>query len=129
MKQILAPLALCLSLTAVQAQEPVPEIDPAPEASGDVDEGFSLLGEGVRLLFRGLMDEAEPMMDDMGQALQELQPAARELLTMIGDLRHYEAPERLPNGDILIRRKADAPPLEPLPETAEPEAPSGEIEL
>ena len=35
----------------------------------------------------------------------------------------------LPNGDILIRRKADAPPLEPLPETAEPDAPSGEIEL
>jgi hypothetical protein len=123
MKQLIAPLALCLSLTAVQAQEPL------PEASGDVEDGFSLLGEGARLLFRGLMDEAEPMMDDMGQALKEMQPAARELLAMIGDLRHYEAPERLPNGDILIRRKADAPPLEPLPETAEPEAPKGEIEL
>ncbi|TKA97529.1 AAA+ family ATPase [Cereibacter changlensis] len=129
MKQLIAPLALCLSLTAVQAQEPLPEAPPLPEASGDVEDGFSLLGEGARLLFRGLMDEAEPMMDDMGQALKEMQPAARELLAMIGDLRHYEAPERLPNGDILIRRKADAPPLEPEPEKAEPEAPSGEIEL
>ena len=129
MKQLLAPLVLCLSLTAVQAQEPVPEPPALPEASGDVEDGFSLLGEGAQLLFRGLMDEAEPMMDDMGQALREMQPAVRELMAMIGDLRHYEAPEKLPNGDILIRRKADAPLLEPTPEVPAPDAPAGEIEL
>jgi hypothetical protein len=44
---------------------------------------------------------------------------------MIGDFQNYEAPVKLPNGDILIRRKPDAPvtPLAPRP------GPNGEIDL
>lgn len=49
--------------------------------------------------------------------VEELEPAfeslARTLATMerIDSLDHYEEPVMLENGDILIRRKADAPPL------------------
>ena len=39
---------------------------------------------------------------------------------MVGRPYAYEAPEMLPNGDIIIRRKPDA-------ETAEDEAPSIEL--
>ncbi|MGP3699336.1 AAA+ family ATPase [Rhodobacter sp. NSM] len=119
MKQIAAIFALCLLAAPVQAQEA-----PAPDTDGDVEEGFSLLNEGAKLLFRGLMDEMEPAMRDMGEAMGELQPALKDLLAKVDDLSNYEMPERLPNGDILIRRKADAPPLpEDTPE-AEPGAPS-----
>jgi hypothetical protein len=56
----------------------------------------------------------------------ELEPGLRELRDTIGDLNQYEAPEVLPNGDIIIRRKT---PLEPAPED-EPEIdPDESIEL
>ena len=36
------------------------------------------------------------------------------MLELMGDIRNYEMPEKLPNGDIIIRRKPDlpAPPKE-----------------
>jgi hypothetical protein len=111
MKHFAIPLALCLLLTPVHAQEVTPKTE--------ADDGFSLMQEGAKLLLRGLMSEMEPALDDMGQALTDLEPALRELMVMIGDLRNYEAPEKLPNGDIIIRRKPDTPLL----------APEGEIEL
>lgn len=116
------PVALLLALPAA-AQTPAPP----PE-----DDGFSLMEEGAKLLFRGLMTEMEPAMDEMGRALRELEPSLREmgpalerLVELMGDVRHYEVPERLPNGDILIRRKPDAPP----PPALTDEVPSGEVEL
>jgi hypothetical protein len=55
---------------------------------------------------------------------------------MIDDLSAYEMPERLPNGDILIRRRADAPPPaggetdEASPDGSEPPiGEDGEVEL
>lgn len=45
--------------------------------------------------------------------LEALRPGIEELLDRIDDLSQYEAPEILPNGDIIIRRKRDAPPLSP----------------
>ncbi|WP_096786567.1 AAA+ family ATPase [Rhodobacter sp. CZR27] len=119
MKRYVAPLALCLLLAPAQAQE-----TPAPDPEADVEEGFSLLNEGAKLLFRGLMDEMEPAIRDMGEAMGELQPALRDLLAKVDDLRNYEAPERLPNGDILIRRKPDAPPLPQNAPEPDPDAPS-----
>ncbi|NUB43960.1 AAA+ family ATPase [Fertoebacter nigrum] len=120
MKHLIAPLALCLMLTPLHAQEAAPE--------GDVDQGFSLMEEGAKLLLRGLMENMEPALDDMGQALTELEPALRELMVMIGDLRNYEAPEKLPNGDIIIRRKPDAPMAKPAPEVPDM-SPDADIEL
>jgi hypothetical protein len=34
-------------------------------------------------------------------------------------LRNYDAPEVLPNGDIIMRRRDEAPTYEPDPETGE----------
>lgn len=93
-------------------------------AEGDMDEGLSLLDRGARLLLRGLMSEMEPALDEMrGLAEQlgpqmeafarEMGPAMAELLSRVDDLTNYEPPAILPNGDIIIRRKPDAPRFEP----------------
>jgi hypothetical protein len=99
---------------------------PAPEA-----EGFSLIEEGAKLVLRGLMTEMEPALDEMGKALSEMEPALKELgpkfqqlIAMIDDIKNYDAPVMLPNGDILIRRNA---PLLPKPEFLP--GPNGEIDL
>lgn len=121
MKAAAAIFALCLSVLPLHAQEtaPVPPSPPAPESGpGEMDEGIDLIEEGAKLLLRGLMSEMEPALSDMEQALREMEPAVRDLLEMIGDIRNYHPPERLPNGDILIRRKS---PLDTVPE--------GEIDL
>lgn len=50
----------------------------------------------------------------MGDLMARIDPWFRDLGALLGDLSGWHAPEVLPNGDILIRRRA--------PETA-PEAP------
>lgn len=125
MKQIVALTLACgLTVTPTLAQE---------QSDTEVDDGFSLMEEGARMLMRGLMTEMEPAItdlregfEDMGPALAEfvqaIGPAFAELLNQVDDFRHYEAPEFLPNGDIIIRRSPDAPEFSPDPVT-------GEIEL
>ena len=71
----------------------------ADEANSDLKDGADLLGEGTRLILRGLLAELEPAAEGWEQ-----------LLEMLNDLALYHAPEVLPNGDIIIRRKT---PLEP----------------
>lgn len=126
-RQTVATLSLLLMLTQGPLQAQTIE-DPAPP-----EDGLNLMEEGAKLLFRGLMSEMEPALDEMGRALDEMEPALRkmgpalrDLVAMMGDIENYEAPVRMPNGDILIRRKPGAPPVPP-PE-ATPPAP-GEIEL
>lgn len=81
----------------------------AQEGSGSVDEGLDLLREGARILMESMLKEMEPalrdMQDDLATALKQMEPALRDLGAMLGDLRNYHAPEKLPNGDIIIRRK------------------------
>ena len=123
MKQILLTAALVLPLTALPPQ--------AQEADGDVQEGFSLMEEGAKLFLRGLLDEVEPALEEMENFAGEVEPALRdfaeemgpalaELMSVIDEIGNYEAPEVLPNGDIIIRRREDAPPYV---------APEGEVEL
>lgn len=109
-------------VSPVWAEGVVPDTPP-PE----VEEGFSLMQKGAELLLKGLMSEMEPALDEMGKALSSVEPALKdlqprllELLALIDDLTNYQAPERLENGDILIRRKPDAPTPPPLPKTPEP---------
>ena len=105
---LVAPACLTLSLAPVAA-EGTP--------------GGSLMEEGAKLFLRGLMGQAEPMLDEMDRAFREIEPSLREmgprlkqLVDLMGDAANYEAPERMPNGDILIRRKPGAPPAPDLPD-------------
>lgn len=70
----------------------VPQTGSAEEA----DTPFALddltpFAEGFRELFEGLADEMLPLMEQLSDHMP--------------DLNAYEAPEVLPNGDIIIRRK------------------------
>jgi len=118
MKQIIAATAFA-TLTALPAA-----------AQDDMDEGLSLMEQGAQLLLQGLMAEIGPTMDElkgltdeMGTAMaqlgEEMGPALVELMSKVDDIRNYDAPEVLPNGDIIIRRKDDAPTYTPDPETGE----------
>ncbi len=105
---------------------------PLPLAAQDEEtDGYSLMQEGARLLMQGLMAEMEPTLedlralaDDMGPALTSLMaamgPAFIEMFRQVDDFAYYEPPVFLENGDILIRRREDAPPFTP-PETEPPE--------
>ena len=59
-------------------------------------------------MMRELMDEIGPEMERM---MTDIVPQLQELSELLGGMVHYEMPEILPNGDIIIRRKQDAPPL------------------
>jgi hypothetical protein len=114
-------LALMLAVTPVQAQD-----DAAPDAPTEdrADEGLSLMERGARMFLDGMRSEMEPALRDLGdmlatmgpamqEFLQQMGPAMADLLGRIDDLSVYEAPELLPNGDIIIRRKPEAGPLPP----------------
>ena len=94
------------------------------DRTGDMDEGFNLMEEGAKLLLRGLLEEMDPaieelkgLADEIGPQMQlfadEMGPAFAELMAQVDDLRNYEAPELLPNGDIIIRRRQVAPEFVP----------------
>ena len=115
-----APACLTLMLAPLAAEQPP---------------GSSLMEQGAKLFLRGLMAQTKPMLDEMEQAFREMEPALRkmgpqlkQLVDLMGDVANYEAPERLPNGDILIRRKPGAPPAPALPDANLLDQ-GGEIEL
>ncbi len=97
----------------------------AQDAGRSVDDGMSLMERGAKIIMRSLLDDMEPAIKDMRKGLQEaateIGPALRELLAKIDDIRNFDPPEVLPNGDIILRRKAPV-------EMAVP-APGAEIEL
>jgi len=110
MRRIAVPAALALSLALTG-----PAVAQDSPRNPDLSEGLGLLEQGTRLMLRGLMEE-------LGPALREMEEGFGALQEMLGDMTLYHAPEVLPNGDILIRRRT---PLEPDPPAAPPE----EIEL
>jgi hypothetical protein len=120
---MLTRIALCLLLSTAPLA--------AQEAEDGPAEGLDLMQEGAEMLLRGLIDEIQPPLDDMAAALAALEPRLRELLVLVDDLANYEAPERLENGDILIRRKTgpDIPPPPPLPEPEPETEPAPEMDL
>lgn len=84
----------------------------------------------MKLVMRGMMSEMQPALDD-GQGagggrrhLKELGPKLHQLIALIDDIKNYDAPIMLPNGDILIRRTA---PLVPGPDVLPQPGPNGEI--
>ena len=118
-----ALLALSLAVATAQAQDETPSQPPTEEGSS-ANEGLSLMERGARMFLEGMRREMEPALQDLGDALstmgpamqhflREMGPAMAELLNRVGDLSAYQAPELLPNGDIIIRRKPEAGPLPP----------------
>lgn len=80
------------------------------------------------MFLEGLMQQMAPALDDLADLVEEAGPALHSFMTEMGpklselferveDWSNYDAPEVLENGDIIIRRKPDAPELPPL-ETA-----------
>jgi len=121
MKQLLIPLALTATLC----------LPAAAQENEELGEGIDLMEEGARLLLRGLLSEMDPaieelrgLAEEMGPKMQlfaeEMGPAFAELMAQVDDFSNYEAPEILPNGDIVIRRRPEAPIFVPeQPETGE----------
>ena len=127
MKQLVLATALALTAGPLAAQMTDP-----PTEREETSPGRDLIDEGVRLLFRGLLNEAEPAFRDlqdfadqagprMRELTEQMGPALADILALIDSLDNYTPPEILPNGDIIIRRTPDAPTYVPLPQ--------GEVEL
>lgn len=87
------------------------QVAPPPEA------GVDMMERGAGVILQNLLNEMQPTFEQMARGLdgaaQKFGPALDQLGTLVDDIRNYQAPERLPNGDILIRRRADAPPPPP----------------
>lgn len=112
--------AACLSLSLAAA----PAL--AQDEDGSIRDGFDLFSEGTRMILEGLVDEMRPLLDEAQPFLEEeVAPFLARLWDLMDDFASYELPERLPNGDIIIRRIPDAPPVEPEPEVGE----GGDVEL
>ena len=97
------------------------------------DSGSSLMERGAKLFLEGILKEVEPavkdlqaMMDEMEPALKDfverMGPALENLLEDVEDFSAYHPPEILPNGDIILRKKA-------LKEQAEPLNPDEQVDL
>lgn len=76
----------------------------AEEGRG-MEDGLDLFSEGARRLMEGIVGELGPLL--------------LQLEALIDEVTSYQAPERLPNGDIIIRRRPEAPELPPAGEEGE----------
>jgi len=97
------------------------------------DDPPTMMERGAKLFFEGLLEEMAPALDDMTTLLEEAGPALQSFMAQMGpklgavleeveDWSVYEAPEVLPNGDIIVRRKPDAPaPAPTAPDTKAPQ--------
>lgn len=121
MKPIIPITVAALLAAPLQAQTPEPPAE---------DEGFSLMQRGAELFFEGILGEMGPAIEDfrafaemaephLRALLSEMGPALMQVLDRIDDIANYEAPEILDNGDIIIRRKPEAPDFAPDPEAPE----------
>ncbi len=100
----LAAALLVASVLSAPAQPAEEQIEDLP------------LPERMERALREMMGDVKPTLDD---ALDYLRSFGA-----IDDPRHYELPEVLPNGDIIIRRSEDAPEFHPdATPDASPDAP------
>ncbi len=99
-------LVFCISFAAPLRAEP----DASPPAEDGLAQPFFDLME--RML-RGFMTEIEPQLRDLERGLDALEPQVQNFLDQMRGMTQYHPPEVLPNGDILLRRRAPdeiAPP-------------------
>jgi hypothetical protein len=89
----------------VQAQEA-----PAEQETSLWDWGMSLFGDAVTQELEPALGDMKALIDQLGPAVA---PAIEKMMALVDDMTNYELPEMLENGDIIIRRKPDAPVVEP----------------
>lgn len=107
MNLVLTPtrLALCITLAV------------GPVVAEEDNDGLSLMEEGAMLFLKGLQQQVEPTLEDLGAMAEEVGPALKSfteemgpalgsMLREVEDWSAYQPPEILDNGDIIIRRKA-----------------------
>lgn len=99
-------LALMLSQPALAQEAP-----PAPEQEqGLVDWAMSWIFGNVEQELAPTLDDMRALAEQFGPAIA---PAFERMMALVDDMTNYEMPVMLENGDILIRRKPDAPKVEP----------------
>jgi hypothetical protein len=86
----------------------------ASPVAAEPDEGGGVFQRGFDMMFRNLMQDAVPQMRDLSGALNQIGPVLKDLAVLVDDLENYHAPQRQENGDIIIRRRVDAPPAPPI---------------
>ena len=113
-----AALSLPVVVIAQQWTPPGADQDTAPESDTGDDSGSSVFERGMESFMQNMLKEAEPHLDrlgrDLGDTVNSLRPVLGDIGALMDDVKNYQAPERLENGDILIRRRADAPPPPPV---------------
>ncbi len=79
---------------------------------------------------RDMRELAERLGPQLRGFAQDMGPALADILKDVEDLSVYAAPEKLPNGDIIIRRKEplDPEPRPELPDLSPPDT-GDEIEI
>lgn len=121
MKRFALTFAIALSAGPVVAEE---------------ESGLSIMERGALLFMEGILKEMEPAIQELDGLAEQLGPTLRNFATEMGpklaeimdqveDWSAYQAPEMLPNGDIIIRRK----PSHPLVPKKVPTDPAPQIEL
>ena len=104
MKQVILAPAFALTLTVLPASA-----ETAPGEQSLWDWGMSLFGESLNEELEPLAD-MKALLDQLGP---NIAPAMEKLMALVDDMTNYDMPVMLENGDILIRRKPDAPKVEP----------------
>lgn len=104
MKQLLLAPAFALTIAALPASAQTAETEQSLW-----DWGMSFFGDAVTEELEPLAD-MKALIDQFGPAIA---PTMEKLMALVDDMTNYEMPVMLDNGDILIRRKLDAPVVEP----------------
>lgn len=86
---------------------------PVPPAQDETQqEGPIPLTDLFERLLRGFLSEAEPQLRELERGFSALEPEIQRFLDELRGMTQYHPPEILPNGDILIRRREEVPPLQ-----------------
>ncbi|MEL6337569.1 MAG: hypothetical protein AAFS07_03895 [Pseudomonadota bacterium] len=99
---LLAGIAFVVPAMPASAQDTTtPQTPPSGEVERNIDEMKRTLDQ----LWDDVVTQMEPTIDRLMRNM--------ETLDRVDDFGYYEDPEILENGDIIMRRKEDAPPLPP----------------
>jgi hypothetical protein len=112
-----------------------------PISAQGIGEGLDQVGEGAGQILRGLVDEARPAVTGAVEGVsgiaadllptfrllaQEMGPAFVEVFGDIDSIEYYDPPVITPEGDIVLRRRPDAPTWEPQPTGRAESGPTGQ---